>query len=92
LEIIHFDVCGQMMVPYLEKFVYYVLFIDDYSRNTWIYFLKEKDEVFNSFRNSRIWLKISSKGRLKFLYMIMEVSTPQRSLNNFANRKGLIGR
>jgi len=31
LEIIHFDVCGQMMVPSLGKFVNYVLFIDENS-------------------------------------------------------------
>jgi hypothetical protein len=33
--------------------VYYVSFIDDYSRKTWIYFLKSKDEVFTSSRNSK---------------------------------------
>ena len=49
LDIIHSDVCEQMTVPSLGNFVYYVLFIDDYSRKTWIYFLKEKDEVFNKF-------------------------------------------
>jgi transposase InsO family protein len=29
---------------------YYVTFIDDISRKTWIYFMKTKDEVFNHFR------------------------------------------
>jgi hypothetical protein len=34
LDIIHSDVCGQMMVPSLGNYVYYVLFIDDYSKKT----------------------------------------------------------
>jgi hypothetical protein len=49
LDIIHSIVCGQMTMPPLGNFVYYVLFIDDYSRKTSIYFLKTKDEVFNKF-------------------------------------------
>ena len=36
--------------PSLDKYVYYVLFIDDFSRNTWIYFLRKKSEVFGKFR------------------------------------------
>jgi hypothetical protein len=33
-DIIDSDVCGQMTAPSLKNFVYYVLFIDDYSRKT----------------------------------------------------------
>jgi transposase InsO family protein len=37
-------------VPSLRKFVYYVSFIDDFSRNTWIYFLRKKSKVFDMFK------------------------------------------
>ena len=33
---------GPVKIPSLGKSVYYVSFIDDFSRNTWIYFLKKK--------------------------------------------------
>ena len=39
LELIHSDVFGPVHVPSLGKSVYYVSFIDYFSRNTWIYFL-----------------------------------------------------
>jgi transposase InsO family protein len=45
LESIHSDVCGPMTVASLNGYLYYVLFIDDHSRKTWIYFLKNKDGV-----------------------------------------------
>ena len=36
LELIHSDVCGIMPSTYLSGYEYYVTFIDDCSRNTWI--------------------------------------------------------
>ena len=47
LEVIHSDVCGPMSSISFSGYVYYVCFIDDFSRKTWIYFLKNKDEVFS---------------------------------------------
>ena len=50
LEIIHSEVCGLMSSSSLRRYVYYVSFIDDFSRKTWIYFLKKKAEVFSKFK------------------------------------------
>jgi hypothetical protein len=50
LDLIHSDVCGLMLVKYLGGSSYYVIFIDDYSRKTWLYLLKTKDEVFSKFQ------------------------------------------
>ena len=41
----------------LRGYVYYVSFIDDFSRKTWIYFLKNKDEVFNKFKEFKSLIK-----------------------------------
>lgn len=46
----HSDVFGPVKVPSLGKFVYCVLFIDELSMNTWIYFLKKKFEFFDAFK------------------------------------------
>ena len=50
LELVHSDVFGPMSVPSLGKSVYYVSFIDDFSRNTWIYFLRKKYKFFDRFK------------------------------------------
>ena len=50
LELIHTDVCGPIKPRSLGKNNYFLLFIDDFSRKTWVYFLKEKSEVFANFK------------------------------------------
>jgi hypothetical protein len=43
-------VFGSIPVPSLGKSLYCVSFIDYFSRNTWIYFLRKKSEVFDKFK------------------------------------------
>jgi hypothetical protein len=42
LELVHSDVFGSVTVPSLGGSLYYVSFIDDFSRKTWTYFLRKK--------------------------------------------------
>ena len=46
LQLIHSDISGMMPINSLGGYLYYLTFMDDYFRKTWIYFLKKKDEVF----------------------------------------------
>jgi hypothetical protein len=50
LQLVHSDVFGPVSVASLGKYVYYVSFIDDLSRNTLIYFFRKKFEVFDRFK------------------------------------------
>jgi hypothetical protein len=50
LELIHNDVFRPVYVPSLGKYAYYVSFIDNFSKNTWIYFLSKKSKVFGKFK------------------------------------------
>ena len=45
LEIIH-AVCGPTITPNLQGERYFSLFVDDYTRMMWIYFVKYKSEAF----------------------------------------------
>jgi hypothetical protein len=49
LDLINYDLCGPMTALSMNGCLYYIIFIDDFSRKTWIYFLKAKDESFNKF-------------------------------------------
>ena len=46
LQLIRCDLLGMLPVTSLGGYSYYVIFVDDFSRKTWIYFLKKKDEMF----------------------------------------------
>ena len=67
LELIHSNVCGPMSSTSLSVFEYYITFIDDYSRKTWIYFLKEKNKVFEKFKEFKALIENLSNKRIKTL-------------------------
>ena len=51
----------------LSGYEYYVTFIDDYSRNTLIKFLKNKSEVFGKFKEFKSLIKNHSERRMNTL-------------------------
>jgi hypothetical protein len=67
LDLIHSDVCGPMTVASLSGYLYYVLFIDDHSRKTWIYFLKTKDGVLVRFQEFRAQVENLTGRKIKVL-------------------------
>lgn len=50
-ELIHSDFCGSMQKRSHSGERYFVTFVDDYSRALWTYFMSQKSEVFNLFKN-----------------------------------------
>ncbi|MCH83490.1 retrovirus-related pol polyprotein from transposon tnt 1-94 [Trifolium medium] len=53
LELIHSDICGPINPESNGKKRYFITFIDDLSRKSWVYFLSEKSEalaVFQKFK------------------------------------------
>ena len=50
LDLIHSDVCGPMSSSSLTGSLYYVVFIDDLSRKSCIFFMKTKGQVFSRFQ------------------------------------------
>ena len=61
LQLIHSDVCGPIQTPSFGNHLYFVTFMDDYSRHAWVYPLKAKSKVFLCFN--------------QFLFMAKNVSS-----------------
>ncbi|MCO5570135.1 hypothetical protein L7F22_023852 [Adiantum nelumboides] len=51
LQLVHSDVCGPMRTPFVGNSLYFVTFIDDFSRFCWVYPLKAKSDVFAIFQH-----------------------------------------
>ena len=50
LNYIHSDVWGPAPTKSHGGARYFVTFMDDYSRKLWVYFMREKSEVFEKFK------------------------------------------
>jgi len=48
-SLVHYDVWGPAPDSHNNQFQYFLLFVDDFSRMKWVYFLKHKFEVPDKF-------------------------------------------
>jgi hypothetical protein len=67
LDLIRADVCGPMSRVSLGGWEYYVTFMDDHSRKTWIVFLKTKSEVFKRFQEFKALVENQTGKKIKVL-------------------------
>jgi transposase InsO family protein len=49
-KLIHIDVCRPMQTRSLGGASYFLIFVDDRSRYTWVYFIRRKSDVFEYFK------------------------------------------
>ena len=67
LELVHTDLWGPSPVTSLEGSRYYITFIDDLSKKEWIYFLKNKSDVFESFKKWKAMVETETYLKVKCL-------------------------
>ncbi|KAJ1530147.1 hypothetical protein ONE63_005078 [Megalurothrips usitatus] len=67
LEIVHSDVCEVTDGPSIRGFRYFVTFIDDLTRYTYIGLLKSKDSVFDKFQQYKALVERHTGGKIKNL-------------------------
>ncbi|GKD62780.1 retrovirus-related pol polyprotein from transposon TNT 1-94 [Tanacetum coccineum] len=63
LYLLHMDLCGPMRVASINGKKYILIIIDDYSRFTWVKFLRSKDEASDFIikfpKMIQVWLKVT---------------------------------
>ena len=89
LELIHTDVCGPMKTSSLNNNSYFILFIDDFSRMTWVYFIKEKSEVFGIFKKFKTLVEKQSGKYIKVLRNDRVKEYSSHKFDKFCEEKAL---
>ena len=67
LQLVHSDLCGPLSSPYFSRCKYFLTFIDDFSRRTWVYFFKLKRKVFDKFLVYKVVVEKQSGNQIQRL-------------------------
>jgi len=89
LDLVHSDICGPMSAQSLSGFLYYVLFIDDFSWKTWIFFLKAKKETFGKFQEFKALVENQSSRKIRALRSDNGGEYISGEFNDFCRKAGI---
>jgi transposase InsO family protein len=73
----------------ISGYVYYVSFIDDYSRKTCVYFLKSKNEVFGKFKEFKALIENLFERKIKMLMLDNRGEYTSKEFVNFCKYVGI---
>ncbi|PKU70166.1 Retrovirus-related Pol polyprotein from transposon TNT 1-94 [Dendrobium catenatum] len=90
LSLIHSDVWGPAPVESNQGFRYYVIFVDDYSRFTWLFPLKTKSEVFDTFIHFKSQVENYTSRKIKILRTDGRTEFVNNSFSSFLKHHGII--
>ncbi|KAG9457668.1 hypothetical protein H6P81_002176 [Aristolochia fimbriata] len=89
LDLVHTDVWGPAQGKSFGGNLYFVIFIDDYSRKTWIYTLKEKSNVFNMFKYWLPRVENETGSRLKCLLSDNGEEFCNKEFDSYCAKRGI---
>ena len=89
-DLIHSDVCGISPVISHVNYKYFVTFIDNYTRYTWIYFLRAKSEVLSVFQQFTAYVETQFSFGIKILQSDSGGEYMSSEFHAFLQQKGIV--
>ena len=89
-SIVHSDMWGPAPNSDNHKFQYFLLFIDDFSRMTWVYFLKHKSEVPEKFFAFYEMIRTQFNKKIQILRSDNGGEFKNQTMETFFTKNGLI--
>ncbi|GJS50531.1 retrovirus-related pol polyprotein from transposon TNT 1-94 [Tanacetum coccineum] len=90
LEIMHSDICGPMSTVSWSSNKYFVLFIDDYTRMCWVYFLSSKVLAFLIVKSFKKLVEVQSGSTLRILRTDNGGEYMSNEFEGFLRQQGVI--
>lgn len=90
LQIVHTDLCGPMENVSLGGSKYFILFIDDFSRFSYIYFLKNKDDSLKVFKQFKAEVENQLNRSIKILRSDNGLEYCNKEFDNYLSKLGII--
>lgn len=69
LQFIHSNICDLISPTSNNKKRYFISFINDYNRKTWVYFLQENNKVFDASKRLKAFVEKESRSDIKILHI-----------------------
>ncbi|KAI5327777.1 hypothetical protein L3X38_027173 [Prunus dulcis] len=89
-EIVHSDVWGPAPLESFDGYRYYVTFVDDFSRVTWLYLLKFKSEVMDAFKNFHNLVMNHFSSQIHILRSDNGTEYTSKNMTNYLSTHGII--
>ncbi|KAJ9539199.1 hypothetical protein OSB04_031932 [Centaurea solstitialis] len=89
LQLLHMDLFGSTNVMSIGKKSYCLVIVDDYSRFTWVYFLRTKDETSGLIKPFVIRMENKTNLRVKVIRSDNGTEFKNADLNGFCEEKGI---
>ncbi len=67
LKLVHTDLCGPMKTRSLGGTYYFLIFVDDCTRFTWVYFLRQNSHAFEYFKQFRNMIEKQARKFIRIL-------------------------
>ncbi|KAJ9542626.1 hypothetical protein OSB04_029132 [Centaurea solstitialis] len=89
LQLIHMDLFGPTNVMSIGKKSYCLVIVDDFSRFTWVYFLKTKDETSGLIKSFVTRVENQSNLKVKVIRSDNGIEFKNSDINSFCDEKGI---
>lgn len=89
LDLIHSDIAGPMENSSIGGARYLLTFVDDFSKKTFVYFLKAKSDVLSTFRNFKSYIENQTEKKIKVFRTDNGTEYCSNDFDNFCRKNGI---